>query len=260
MWTHTLDPVLLHLGPLQVRWYGLVYVLGFFLVVWWLQHARRNGKINFSKDDIWDFTFYILVGTLAGARLFMMFWQPETYLFKPWNLLKVWEGGMSFHGGFVGSVVGWWLYHKKKRFDIWRIADIVSIPLILALALGRIANFINGELWGHVWNGSLCVNFKNTGGGDVCRHPSTLYAAAKRFIVFGWLLWLSFKDRFTPGFIFWNFVFFEGLGRIIVDFYRENAVFLGFSLGQWFSLAMVLVALWAFRTKYRKDWASFLKR
>jgi phosphatidylglycerol---prolipoprotein diacylglyceryl transferase len=260
MWIHTLNPVLLKLGPLQIRWYGLVYVIAFFLAVWWLHYARKKGDINFSKDDIWDFSFYVLVGILVGARLFEIFWEPTLYFSNLLNIFKIWNGGMSFHGGLVGAMVGAWLFRRKKHFDIWKIADIMSIPLILALALGRIANFINGELWGRAWDGALCVNFKNTGGGDVCRHPSTLYAAGKRFIVFGWLVWLNYWKKFTPGFIFWNFVFLEGLGRIIVDFYRENALFLGFSLGQWFSLIMVIAALWAFSTKYQKDWASFLKK
>jgi phosphatidylglycerol---prolipoprotein diacylglyceryl transferase len=253
MWMHNLNPTLLHLGPLEIRWYGLVYVLGFLMVGWWLQYAHKQGKIDLSKQQISDLVFYIILGVLIGARLFMIFWQPQTYLYKPWHLLYIWQGGMSFHGGLVGIIVAAWWWCKKHKVNFWQIADLMAIPGIFALAIGRIANFINGELWGRAFNGNWCVNFKNTGGGDVCRHPSTLYAAGKRFLVFGWLLWLHYQKQFKPGFIFWNFVLFEGLGRVIVDFYRENALYYGFSLGQWFSLLMVLTSLWMLRN-YKEDW------
>ncbi len=260
MWIHSLDPTILQLGPLEIRWYGLVYLLGFVLAVGWLHYARQKKLLSLSTEDIWDLVFYLLVGVLAGARLFMVFWNPEIYLAHPLNLLKIWQGGMSFHGGLVGIVLACWWYCRKKRLDFFQVADVLSVPLILALALGRIANFVNGELWGRQWNGSWCVNFKNTGGGDVCRHPSTLYAAGKRFLVFFWLLWLSLYRSFRPGFIFWNLIFWEGLGRVIVDFYRENDLFIGLSLGQWLSGIMVIAALWAFWRWYRDDWKELFSR
>ncbi len=255
MYIYDLNPVLLHLGPLEIRWYGLVYVLGFFLAVWWLNLLCRKHQLDLTKDQIWDLTFYLLVGVLVGSRLFMIFWNPQTYLLQPWNLLKVWEGGMSFHGGLAGIIIACGLYCKKEKLDFWRMADSLSIPAIFALALGRIANFINGELVGRVWEGKWCVVFPAYG--DVCRHPSTLYDAGKRFLILGWLLWLSCKSwsrNFRPGFIFWNFVFWEGMGRIVVDFYREDPLFYGLSLGQWFSLVMVAIAFWFFVKKHEEDW------
>ena len=254
MWVHNLNPTLLHLGSLEVRWYGLVYVLGFFLSIFWLRYLRKKGQLNLTKDEIWDFAFYALLGVIIGSRVFMIFWQPEIYLFKPWNLLKFWEGGMSFHGGFIGIVLSCWLYCKKKKINFWRMADFLSIPTVFALALGRIANFVNGELVGRVWNGKWCVVFPDYD--SLCRHPAILYAAGKRFIVFGWLLFLTFKDKatkFKPGFVFWNFVFFEGLGRFIVDFYREDILYYGFSLGQWFSLIMVITAIVVFLKYYSNE-------
>lgn len=268
MWVHNLNPTLFQLGPLEVRWYGLVYVFGFFLAIYWMHYLSKKGKLNLKKEEVWDFAFYLMLGVLIGSRLFMAFWEPQTFLFKPWNLLKIWQGGMSFHGGFVGIVAAGWLYCRKKKLNFWQLADVLSVPAIFALALGRIANFINGELIGRVWNGKWCVVFPEYD--DLCRHPSTLYAAGKRFIIFGWLLFISLKNKFKPGrvtsvrdlsftpfrpgFVFWNFVFFEGLGRIIVDFYRADTLYYGFSLGQWFSLVMVLVALYMFIKKYKNDW------
>ncbi len=254
MWIHNINPTLLSLGPLEIRYYGLVYVLGFFLGIWWMFYARKKGKINLNKEDIWDLAFYLMIGVLIGSRLFEIFWYPSTYLAKPLELLMFWKGGMSFHGGFVGIVLAGLIFCKKKKVNFWKLADIMSIPTMLALALGRIANFINGELVGRIWNGKLCVKFPDYSG---CRHPSTLYAAGKRFIILGWLMWLNFKEgvfRFKEGFIFWNFVFFEGLGRILVDFYRQDPIYYGFTLGQWFSAVMVLVALLVFIKFYRNDW------
>ena len=256
MWIHNLNPTLLQLGPLEIRWYGLVYVLGFFLSVWWMHYLKKNDQLKLTKEQIWDFSFYLMLGVIIGARAFMMFWQPEIYLLKPWNLLMIWQGGMSFHGGFVGIVVAAWLYCKKNKLNFWKIADVMALPAIFALALGRIANFINGELVGRVWNGKNCVVFP---GYEECRYPSTLYAAGKRFLVFGWILFISIKKEFRAGFVFWNFVFWEGLGRIIVDFYREDILYWSLSLGQWFSLVMVLISGFFFIKIYKDDWIKVFR-
>jgi phosphatidylglycerol:prolipoprotein diacylglycerol transferase len=259
MWAHNLNPVLLKWSSLEIRYYGLVYVFGFFLVVWWMFYLRKKGRLELSKEGIWDFVFYLMLGVLIGSRLFMIFWEPAVYLARPWELLMIWHGGMSFHGGLVGIAAACWLYCRKKKLSLGRMADVLALPAMLALALGRVANFINGELVGRVWSGKWCVIFP---GYNDCRHPSTLYAAGKRFLVFFWLWWLSFKNgvlEFKEGFIFWNFVFFEGLGRIIVDFYRFDELYYGFSLGQWFSLGMVVVSLVVFVKFYRKDWKKLLR-
>lgn len=254
MYVHNLNPTLISLGSLEIRWYGLVYVLGFFLAAGWLNYLRKQDQLKLAKEEIWDFLFYVMLGVLIGSRLFMIFWQPADFFFKPWNLIKIWEGGMSFHGGLVGSIITAYWYCLKKKIDFWKLADFVSVPAIFALALGRLANFINGELVGRIWNGNWCVIFP---GYEECRHPYTLYAAGNRFLLFGWLIWLG--QKFKPGFIFWNLVFWEGMGRIIVDFYREDVLYSGFSLGQWFSLVMVVTALFVFIKQYPDDWKYFIK-
>ncbi|PIZ50504.1 prolipoprotein diacylglyceryl transferase [Candidatus Woesearchaeota archaeon CG_4_10_14_0_2_um_filter_33_13] len=251
MWVNNLNPTLLHLGPLEIRWYGIIYVLGFFISIWWLHHLNKKGKISLNSDQIWDLVFYLTVGVLIGSRLFEVFWEPNYYLSNPLNFLKFWQGGMSFHGGFVGIVVAAWIYCRKHKLHFWRIADALSVPTIFALALGRIANFINGELAGRVFNGSWCVIFPHED--NLCRHPSTLYAAGKRFLIFGWLYWLTFYQEFKPGFIFWNFVFWENLGRFIVDFYRQDVMYNNFTVGQWLSAIMVLVALYFFYKNHGDD-------
>ncbi len=265
MYINTINPTLLHLGPLEIRWYGLVYLLGFLLSAYWLQ--QNKDKLNLSKDTAWDLLFYIFVGLLLGARLFMILWQPQDFLLQPVNLLKIWQGGMSFHGGLLGAVLGAYLYAKRNQLNFWNIADILSLPAILALALGRIANFINGELVGRPFNGQWCVVFPKYDA--TCRHPSTLYDAIKRLIIAGWIYWLQTAQRFKKnilvhneislltsfqaGFIFWNLMFWEGLGRIIIDFFRENNLFLGLSLGQWLSLGMVITTVIIFKKNYQED-------
>ena len=260
MWLHNLNPTLLSFGPLEVRWYGIVYVLGIFFTVWWVNRYKSKFGIELSKEAVWDLVFYLVLGMLIGARLFETFWDPARYLSNPLNYLKIWQGGMSFHGAFVGIVVTAWFYCKKKKINFWNVADILSAPTMLVLAIGRVANFINGELIGKVFNGAWCVNFKNTGGGDVCRHPYVMYEAGKRLMVFLGLLWLSFKDNFKPGFIFWNFIFWENLGRFALDFYKEDFTYYWiFTPGQWLSVAMIVVAGVFFYRNHKEDWKRLLK-
>ncbi len=253
MWINNLNPVLLHLGPVQIRWYGLVYVAGFFFAIWWLHHLSKRGGIQLTSDDIWDMMFYLMLGVLIGSRLFEVFWEPTYYLTNPLNFLKIWQGGMSFHGGFVGIITATYLYCKKKQLNFWQIADVMSFPTMFALAFGRIANFINGELVGRIWNGSWCVIFPNY---DInCRHPSILYAAAQRFLLAGWLCYLTLKRTFKPGFIFWNFVLFEGVGRFIIDYWREDTLYFNqtLTMGQIFSSLMIFISLYILITKYSSD-------
>ncbi len=263
MFIHNINPTLLSLGPLEIRWYGISYVLGFFLAIGWLYYLKKKGKLELSQDQIWDFMFWLMVGVLIGSRVFEVFWEPAYYLSNPLNFFKFWQGGMSFHGGFVGIVAAAYIYCKKYKLHFWKLADAMSIPTLFALALGRLANFANAELVGRLFNGKWCIDYSQNqylaNLPDGCRHPSTLYAAGKRFIVTGWLFLLTFWKQFKPGFIFWNFVFWEGLGRIIVDFYREDTLYYGFSLGQWFSLVMVAIATYFFHKYYKDDWEKILR-
>ncbi|HLD00755.1 MAG TPA: prolipoprotein diacylglyceryl transferase [Candidatus Nanoarchaeia archaeon] len=273
MFINNLNPTLIHLGPLEIRWYGLVYVFGFFLAIYWLNFLRKKGKLSLSSEEITELVFYLMLGVLIGARLFLLFWMPEVYLLKPWNLLLIWQGGMSFHGGLAGVIIAGWIYCRKKKIKFWALADILSVPAMLALALGRAANFVNGELVGRQWSGSWCVVTPRYD--QICRHPNMIYSFFQRIVVFSWLVFLSLKNKsktqaatvqdftftsFKEGFIFWNFVFWEGIGRIMVDFYREDTLYGGFSLGQWFSLVMVAGALIMFIKKYKEDWKKILSK
>lgn len=250
MWVNTLNPVIFNAGPLKIRYYGLVYLLGALFGYWMLLHAQKQNKIALTKNEISDFVSWLVAGVLIGSRLFyVIFYNPLFYLEHPLKIIAVWEGGMSFHGGFVGIIVAAYFFCKKKNQKFMQLADILAAPLTLALALGRGANFINGELWGKPSNLPWCVVFPAAD--DLCRHPYQLYEGVKRLAVFGWLVYLG-KNVHPTGFIFWNFVFFEGLGRFALDFLTDEFTVLLLTPGQWMSLVMVVVAGYYLYQIYQK--------
>lgn len=249
---HNINPVLLDLGPVQVRYYGLVYILGFLLVYLYFNWLIHRKKIHMDKDGLYDLIFYNMLGVLIGSRLVhVLFWEPSYYLARPWEIIYIWQGGMAFHGGLIGVALGTWLWWKKtgKKIPYAKLADHLAIPAVFILAIGRIANFINGELPGKVTDVWWCWYFPGVEG---CRHPQVLYSAAKRFVVFGLLAFLSMKKH-KDGFIFWNMMLFMGLGRFFIDFYREDATLLGLTAGQYLSLLMVLAGLYAIIRYYLPD-------
>jgi phosphatidylglycerol:prolipoprotein diacylglycerol transferase len=250
MYTHNIDPILLNLGPLEIRYYGLVYVLGFIIAFFVLDHYRKKGELKITKDDLYNLVIYIILGVVIGARLFeVIVWNPVYYLHNPLKIVAFWEGGMSFHGGLVGILVVGYLFCRAKKIKLAKLADLLTIPAIFILALGRIANFINGELWGTVTNVPWCVNFS---GAEGCRHPAQLYGAGKRFLILFFLLFVN-RKKHKDGFIFWMFFFLFGIGRFILDFYRDNQRLFGLSMGQYLSLAMAVVGIIILVKYYRQD-------
>jgi len=189
MFTHNIDPVLLTLGPLEIRYYGLFFVLGFILAYFILKHLSNKGLVKMSVCEIEDLLFYVGVGGILGARLFyVLVYNLPFYLDNPLQILAVWQGGLSFHGSLIGGLIGVYYFTKKHKFNFLDMLDALSIPLILGLAIGRIGNFINGELFGPKTNLPWCVDF-----GDGCRHPSQIYESIYSFFIFG-VLWIL-KDK-----------------------------------------------------------------
>lgn len=272
MYIHNLDPVLLNIGPLEIRYYGLVYVFGFLLAYGMLELYRRRGELKLTKEQISDMVFYQMLGVLVGSRLFeVFFWHPQNYIGNWIKIFYVWEGGMAFHGGLIGIAIATWLFLRKKEIakkvakkelTFGKLADILSIPALIALAIGRIANFLNAELVGTVTNVKWCVVFPQYD--NLCRHPSQIYSGVKRVIVLGVLLWfksISLKGKkFKDGFIFWNMVWMLGLGRFIVNFYREDPRIFGLSEGQYLGILMIVVGLVVMFRYYRKDVSELWKR
>ena len=250
MFTYNLDPVLFSLGPFEIRYYGLVYAFAFIAAYFILRRYSKAKKLNLTYDEIDTLLIYLILGVIIGSRLFeIIFWQPGYYFSDPIKMLYIWEGGMSFHGGLSGIIVAGLLFVRKHKVGFFELADIVAIPAMLFLALGRIANFINAELPGKITDVSWCVNFP---GFDGCRHPYQLYSAAARFLIFGLLLYLSSR-KFKAGFIFWNFVLLDGIARFILDFWKDDVLYFGLAMGQYLSIVMVIVAGYFLIKHHGKD-------
>src|SRR3989344_5785490 len=180
MFINNINPTLLHIGFLEIRYYGLVYLLGFILLYLFLN--KNKDKISMTKDDIYNLIFYIFLGILIGSRALHILWELPYYISNPIKIFYFWEGGMAFHGDLIGTAIASYYFCRKKKISIAKLADIIVIPAVIVLALGRIANFINGELYGTITNAPWCVKFSDAEG---CRHPAQLYSALKRFIVLG---------------------------------------------------------------------------
>ncbi|NQU79677.1 prolipoprotein diacylglyceryl transferase [Candidatus Woesearchaeota archaeon] len=258
---HNINPTLFNIGPLEIRYYGLVYVLGFLAIFLYFNYLVKKGKIKLTKEELYDFVFYNMLGVLIGSRLLHCFvWQPAYYLSQPWKVFFIWEGGMAFHGGLLGVALATYLFSRKPeirdKVSFARLGDYIAIPGSFILAVGRIANFINGELPGRLTNVSWCIDYTKSmfinSPPEGCRHPQVLYAAAKRFLVFGTLLWLN-KKKHKDGFIMWSMITLFGIGRVAIDFFRDDPVFLGLTTGQHLSLVMVIVGTYVLAKHYRKD-------
>ncbi len=225
-----IDPVFLHVGPLQLRWYGLMYMVSFIIGYFVLKRFARMRKLDMSIDDLYDLLFYLIIGVMVGGRLgYVIFYDFPSYVNNPLSIVAIWQGGMSFHGGFLGVIIAALLVARKKGWDFWEIADLVSAAVPIGLGLGRIGNFINGELFGRPTNLPWAMVFPE--GGGVPRHPSQLYEALLEgpvlFLILRWI----YKKNLARGTVFWALVAFYGLFRFLVEFVREPDVQIGLDLG-----------------------------
>jgi phosphatidylglycerol:prolipoprotein diacylglycerol transferase len=250
------DPVAIQIGPLAVRWYGLMYLLGFVLfVVLGKLRARQNLLTGWHPRDVDDMLFYGVFGVIVGGRLgYVLFYKLGYYLEHPLEILAVWQGGMSFHGGFIGVLVAL-IFFARNRHKRWlEVTDFVAPLIPLGLGLGRIGNFINGELWGRPTGTSWGMVFPQV---DMqLRHPSQLYEAALEGIVLFILLWWFARRRRPVGAVSGLFLIGYGSFRFLVEYAREPDSFLGLlsfglTMGQWLSLPMiaagVALMVWSYR-------------
>ncbi|MBX8799179.1 prolipoprotein diacylglyceryl transferase [Ochrobactrum sp. MR28] len=243
-----IDPVLFSVGPLSVHWYGIGYVIG-ILFAWWygkklVNNARLWPNNNAPMDPLAldDFVLWAALGVVIGGRIgYVLFYNFNFYISNPLEIPAVWDGGMSFHGGILGTTVAMILFAKKRGIPVWSMFDTIAAGVPIGLGVVRIANFINSELWGRVSDVSWAVYFPN--GGPLPRHPSQLYEAALEgfvlFFVLALLIWKGNKLK-APGFIAGAFVAGYGLSRILVEFFREPDAQLGYLVGGWMTMGMVL--------------------
>ena len=239
-----IDPVAFSIGPLAVRWYGLMYLAGFGLA-WWLGTRRiAQGRSPVTRQIFDDMIFAAVIGVVLGGRLgYILFYKPGEYLAHPAKIFAVWEGGMSFHGGLLGVMLAMAYIAWRHRINYLRLMDFVAPVCPLGLAAGRMGNFINGELWGRVTDLPWGMVFR--GAGDAPRHPSQLYEfALEGLALFVLVWWFSAKPRPT-GQVSGLFLLGYGGFRFIAEFAREPDAFLGYlafgmTMGQWLCLPMIL--------------------
>ncbi len=242
-----IDPVIFRIGPLAVRWYGLMYLLG-FVAAWFIIRAlARRRSLPLTAEGLSDLLFYAIVGVILGGRLgYVLFYNPGYYLQHPLASFAIWEGGMSFHGGLLGVVVAAIVFCRRRGLPTLLTGDILVTASTIGLGLGRLGNFINGELWGRVTDVPWGMVFP--GGGPLPRHPSQLYEALLEGVVLFAVLWLLHRRRVAAGIPFFTFFLLYGVFRFTVEFFRQPDAHLGFlwagaTMGQVLSLPMILLGL-----------------
>ena len=240
-----INPIAFSIGPLDIHWYGLAYIAGIFSGI---ELGKRASKwINFGAD-ISDFAFTIVMGIIIGGRLgYVVFYDPSYYLSSPQDIIAVWKGGMAFHGGALGAFIAALIHCKKHKLSIKKGMDILALCATPGLFFGRIANFINGELYGRATSSAMGMVFPN--GGNIARHPSQLYEACFEGLVLGILLLVITKKYYQPGRVFSVFVFGYAIIRFFIEFTRQPDSQLGYllfnlSMGQYLCLLMIIFGIW----------------
>jgi len=254
-----IDPVIVQIGPLAIHWYGLGYIVG-ILFAWWygkrlLATPRlwQDGTAPMKPEDLDDFLVWAAIGVVLGGRTgYVLFYDLARYIQNPLDIVAVWQGGMSFHGGLLGVTLAMVLFARKRGIPVWSLIDTVAAGVPVGLGLVRVANFINSELWGRVTNVPWAMEFPT--GGPFLRHPSQLYEAFFEGLVLFFVLRLLTHSRLrlkTPRFIAGAFVCGYGLSRIFAEFFREPDQQIGYLAGNWLTMGMVLstpmvlIGVWA---------------
>lgn len=251
-----INPIALHLGPIKIYWYGIIYIIA--IIVGWLlaiYRSNRNAKLYpefidgiYSSEQISDLIFYVALGIIIGGRVGqIIFYDFAIFLKDPLMLFRIWEGGMSFHGGFLGVIIAFYLFAKKIKKPFFAVADFVAPFVPIGLGLGRVGNFINGELWGRVANVSWAMIFPRA---DMLpRHPSQLYEFFFEGIVLFFILWFYSAKPRKCGLVSGWFAILYGLFRFGCEFFREPEASQGFlafgwlTMGELLSLPMILIGI-----------------
>jgi phosphatidylglycerol:prolipoprotein diacylglycerol transferase len=264
-----INPVALQLGPLSVKWYGLAYVAGLLLGRLYVKALLQQGRLwpgekrPFAPEMVDDLLLFMTVGVLLGGRLgYVLFYQPRFFAAHPLEIAAVWNGGMSFHGALLGSIAAIYLFARRSGAELWSVMDVAAAATPMGLFFGRLANFINGELWGRPSTVPWAMVFPDAG--DVARHPSQLYeAGTEGLILFAVLWWLTHRMLAfrTPGVVAGTFMAGYGLARSFCELFREPDVGHWFTVGPFtagilYSLPMILVGVLLIRMGRRRAAAS----
>ncbi|TNJ21693.1 prolipoprotein diacylglyceryl transferase [Aeromonas sobria] len=251
-----IDPVAFSLGPLSVRWYGLMYLFGFAFAMWLAGRRADAPNSGWTRNEVSDLLFYGFLGVILGGRVgYVLFYNFDLFLADPTYLFKIWTGGMSFHGGLIGVITAMiWFAHKTKR-HFFTVADFVAPLIPFGLGVGRIGNFLNGELWGRVTDVPWAIIFPEAG--PEPRHPSQLYQFALEGVVLFIILNLFWRKNPPRGAISGMFLLFYGLFRFLVEFVRQPDSQLGLyfqeiSMGQILSTPMIVVGALMIWVAYKR--------
>jgi phosphatidylglycerol---prolipoprotein diacylglyceryl transferase len=268
-WVHNLDPVALDLGFFELRWYSLGYLAGIVVGYLYLLKLIKQPGAPMARRHADDFVFYVTLGIILGGRLgYVLFYKPMDYLREPLEILQLWDGGMSFHGGLIGSTLAVLYLARKNRLSFLRIADYAACCGPFGLCFVRVANFVNGELWGRPTDVAWAVQFRELVGPGLVqvgppRHPSQLYEAGLEgillFLVLFVLFWWT-RARYKPGLLAGVFALGYGLSRFVVEYFREPDAHLlwlaqqtGLSMGQWLTVPMILIGLYLIVTARKRE-------
>ena len=262
MYTHNLDPVLFNFGFIAIRWYSLAYVFGIILG-WWLgkiiiNKVLKETNLKFNLEEFDNLITYLIISIIVGGRLgYIIFYNPAYYFYNPLDIIKIWEGGMSFHGALLGIIIGTHLFSLKKNVPTFFLLDIIACVSPIGIFLGRIANFVNGELVGKVTNVPWSVIFPAID--NLPRHPSQLYEAIlEGLVLFILLNTFIFFQKYKIGICSYLFLIFYGVFRLISEIFREPDFQLGYffnflSMGTILSLFMIVFGLIIFNNLRKKN-------
>ncbi|MBI2176138.1 prolipoprotein diacylglyceryl transferase [Candidatus Woesearchaeota archaeon] len=238
MFYYNIDPVLVEIGPFAVRYYGLIFALGILVSFFIIRHLAKKRQLPLSRSDYDELLIIATFAVLVGARLGHVISSWGYYSSFPLQIFAVWNGGMAFHGGLIGLVAAGYFFAKKKKISFYDIADIAVIPAALALAFGRIANFLNGEFYGTPTSLPWGVKFGNI---PEFRHPVQIYEAIKNFAIFA-VLWQLRNKKLPTGSLFWAFIFLYGSIRFFLEFAKVVPDYaFGLTWGQFWSIPMAVV-------------------
>lgn len=254
-----IDPVIVQVGPLAIHWYGVGYVIGILFAWWYAGRLVSNERLwggkpaPITRTDIDDFVVWAAAGILLGGRIgYILFYDLARYIESPSDILAVWQGGMSFHGGLAGVTVAMLVFAWRRGISPWSLFDVIAASVPVGFGLVRVTNFINSELWGRPTDVPWAFVFPN--GGPLPRHPSQLYEAALEGLVLFFILRLlthSALKLTRPGFVAGAMIAGYGAARIFVEFFREPDAHIGYVAGGWLTMGMilstpmVLLGLWA---------------
>ena len=259
------DPIALELGPIAIHWYGLTYLVAFGLFIWLASLRVKQPQFasrGWTRRDVEDLLFYGVLGVIIGGRVgYVLFYKPGYYADNPLEALAVWKGGMAFHGGLLGALVAMAVFARTRGRRFFEVTDLVAPCVPTGLAMGRLGNFINGELWGRAADPSLpWAMIYPQSGSSIARHPSPLYQfALEGLLLFALLWWYARKPRAT-GKVSGAFLIGYGVLRFIAEYFREPDRFLGLlalnlSMGQWLCLPMVAagIAIWVWADRRARN-------